>query len=173
MNKKFQKQIANMELEAELVNFKERMETQKLEAKNRSRSITVGTAFGGSTEITMRGNGDKFLYAILQPVEVAELIHQLSANIGCHLALKPREDFSSWRHWKVSDAQRIHLNGHPPFPNDMATFQALGTGSFDEEKALKLLKNDPVHENIPQITESKKSVKQKRILNKKEIKEQQ
>lgn len=138
----------------------------------RARSITVGTAFGGTTEITMRGPGSKFLYSILQPVEVAELIHQLSANIGCHLALKPRDDFASWRHWKVSDEEMKRLNGHPPFPNDMAVFQSLGRGFFDEELANKIMNEHPIYNNIPKLVEDKKPVKQKRILGKKEIKEQ-
>jgi hypothetical protein len=102
---------------------------------NRSRSITVGTAFGGTTEITMRGNGDRFLYSIMQPVEVLELIHQLAANIGCHIAIKPRDDFGSWREWRVPDAEKKHLNGHPPFVNDMAVFQRLGAIGFNQEQA--------------------------------------
>ena len=102
---------------------------------NRSRSITVGTAFGGTTEITMRGNGDRFLYSIMQPVEVLELIHQLAANIGCHIAIKPRDDFGSWREWRVPDAEKKHLNGHPPFANDMAVFQRLGAIGFDQAQA--------------------------------------
>lgn len=102
---------------------------------NRSRSIMVGTAFGGITEISMRGNGDRFLYCILQPVEVVELIHQLAANIGCHLFIKPRDDFSSWREWRVSDAEKKHLNGHPPFVNDMAVFQRLGSAGFNQQQA--------------------------------------
>ena len=140
---------------------------------HRSRSVTVGTAFGGVTELTLRGQGNKFLFALLQPVEVIELIHQLSANIGCHLALKPREDFASWRHWKVSDQQRIHLNGHPPHPNDMAVFQSLGSGFFDEKHAVERLKNDPMHENIPLLNNEKQPVKRKRITNKNVIKEQE
>ena len=102
---------------------------------NRARSITIGTAFGGTTEISMRGNGDRFLYSILQPVEVLELIHQLSANIGCHIAVKPRDDFGSWREWRVSEAEKQHLQGQPPFVNDMAVFQRLGASGFDQAQA--------------------------------------
>lgn len=102
---------------------------------NRSRSITVGTSFGGTTEISMRGNGEKFLYCLMQPVEVVELIHQLSANIGCHIAIKPRDDFSSWREWRISNAEKQHLNGHPPFVNDMAIFQRLGAAGFNQQEA--------------------------------------
>jgi hypothetical protein len=114
---------AELELESRQSNF------------NRARSITVGTAFGGTTEITMRGNGDRFLYSIMQPVEVLELIHQLAANVGCHIAIKPREDFGSWREWRVPDAEKKHLNGHAPFVNDMAVFQRLGAIGFDQAQA--------------------------------------
>lgn len=102
---------------------------------NRSRSITIGTAFGGTTELLMRADGGKFLYCLMQPVEVVEFIHQLAANIGCHLAIKPRDDFSSWREWRVPDAEKKHLNGHPPFVNDMAVFQRLGAAGFNQQEA--------------------------------------
>lgn len=102
---------------------------------NRARSINVGTSFGGTTEVSMRGNGDRFLYCVMQPVEVIELIHQLSANIGCHIALKPRDDFGSWREWRVPEAEKKHLNGHAPFVNDMAVFQRLGAIGFDQQQA--------------------------------------
>ena len=122
--------------------FQELQLKQELEAfesnLNRSRSISVGTSFGGSTEISMRGD-NKYLWCVLQPVEVVELIHQLSANIGCHIAIKPRDDFSSWREWRISEAEKKHLNGHPPFVNDMAVFQRLGAIGFDQEKAESLM----------------------------------
>ena len=102
---------------------------------NRARSITVGTAFGGTTEVSMRGNGDRFLYSIMQPVEVIELIHQLAANIGCHIAVNPRDDFGSWREWRVPESEKKHLQGHAPFVNDMAVFQRLGAIGFDQAQA--------------------------------------
>jgi hypothetical protein len=86
---------------------------------NRARSITVGTCFGGTTEIMMRGNDGSVLWSPMQPVEVIEFIHQLAANIGCHIAIKPREDFASWRSWKA-DSTMIAGNGWPPFVNDVA-----------------------------------------------------
>jgi len=93
---------------------------------NRARSITVGTSFGGTTEIMLRGNDGGVLWTPMQPVEVIELIHQLAANVGCHIHLQPRQDFSSWRGWKITEEERLHLNGHPPFSNDMAPFSQVG-----------------------------------------------
>jgi hypothetical protein len=113
---------------------KEEMLNQLKENQTRARSIAVGTAFGGITEITMRGNSGNFLYCLMQPVEVTELIHQLAANIGCHLHLQPRRDFSSWRDWKYTEAELEHYRGVQPFPgvghaphvNDMAPFMQIG-----------------------------------------------
>ena len=104
------------------------------EAQTRARSVTVGTAFGGTTELIMRRGDVSFTFAIMQPVEVIELIHQLAANIGCHLQLVPRKDFGSWRDWKYTEAELAHYRGeqflpgvgHPPHSNDMAPHMLVG-----------------------------------------------
>tara|TARA_R110002072_G_scaffold54232_4_gene142399 strand:+ start:4122 stop:4652 length:531 start_codon:yes stop_codon:yes gene_type:complete len=75
---------------------------------SRAQSINIGTAGGGATEITMRGVHGDFLWNVYQPVEVIELINQLAAGIGCHIAIQPRKDFASWREWK-------HDSDHLPF----------------------------------------------------------
>lgn len=93
---------------------------------SRARSVTVGTAFGGTTEVSMRASDGTHVWCLLQPVETIELIHQLAANVGCHIALKPREDFSSWRGWKVSEEERLHLNGHPPFADPVPNADNVG-----------------------------------------------
>lgn len=104
------------------------------EARNRARSITVGTAFGGTLEVGMRDIRGQHLYAILQPVEAIELIHQLAAAAGCHIHLQPRKDFASWRNWKYTEEELAHYRGpqhlpgvgHAPHPNDMAPLQNKG-----------------------------------------------
>ena len=80
----------------------------------RARSVTVGTAFGGAVELTLRGNGNDILYSILQPTEVIELVHQLAGSVGCHIHIKPREDFSSWRMWKDSNDSTSQLAYEKP-----------------------------------------------------------
>lgn len=125
--KKVQELNAKMDLENRESNY------------NRARSITVGTAFGGTSEIMMRGDGGRHLWCVMQPVEVIELIHQLAANVGCSVNLKPRQDFSSWRNWRVSEAEKEHLNGHAPFVNDMAVFQQLGASGYDDEEAKRIM----------------------------------
>lgn len=106
---------------------------------NRARSITVGTAFGGTSEIMMRTDGGRHLWCVMQPVEVIELIHQLAANVGCNAQITPRKDFASWRDWRVSEAEKKHLNGHPPFVNDMAMFQQLGASGHDDIHAQRVM----------------------------------
>lgn len=115
---------------------------------NRARSVTVGTSFGGTTEIMMRGEGGKFLWCVMQPVEVTELIHQLAANIGCHINIQPRKDFSSWRDWKYTEDELLHYSGaqsvpgvgHAPFVNAIGPHQEKGRvlPAVEEQPGLKL-----------------------------------
>jgi hypothetical protein len=101
---------------------------------NRARSVCVGTAFGGVTEISMRCDDGRTIWALMQPVEAIELIHQLAANVGCHINLQPRRDFSSWRDWKRTEEELAHFRGqqhlpgvgHPPHSNDMAPHNSVG-----------------------------------------------
>ena len=124
-----------------LKELEERMSVDNREGDlSRARSITVGTCFGGTTEIMMRGN-NTYMWTPMQPVEVVELINQLAANIGCHVALKPKKDFASWRNWRVTDEEREHLNGHPPFVNDIAPYNRVGMEGLDPELE-KALAND-------------------------------
>jgi hypothetical protein len=139
---------------------------------NRARSITVGTSFGGTTEVSMRSEGNGFLYCIMQPVEVLELIHQLAANIGCHIAVKPRDDFGSWREWRVPDAEKQHLQGHPPFVNDMAVFQRLGAIGFDQAQAEATMEHwlsQKEYEYVNGGAQIKKEPKDEKVATKKTV----
>jgi len=69
-----------------------------LQNRNRARSFTVGTAFGGSVEVALRGDHSN-LWCILQPVEAIEMIEQLAAAVGVQVAMRPKNDFSTWRGW--------------------------------------------------------------------------
>jgi hypothetical protein len=125
-DKQFKKSMRALDLEMSVKNRENDF--------NRARSITVGTCFGGITEIMMRMNDGRTVWTTLQPVEVVELIHQLSANIGCHIHIQPRQDFSSWRNWKYTEDELKHYRGnqslpgvgHPPHPNDMARHMEVG-----------------------------------------------
>ena len=115
----------------------------------RARSITVGTAFGGVTEVSMRRPDGQSIWCVLQPVETIELLHQLAANAGCHISVKPRDDFASWRNWRITEAEKLHLQGHPPFPNSMAPHMQIGANlpppeqqpGFDTENTVRSEEN--------------------------------
>jgi len=125
MTKSIQKQLKLAE-EARLL--------RDLEAnKNRARALLVGTSFSGTVEVSMRADDGRTLWSPMQPVEVTELIHQLAAGIGCHIQITPRNDFSSWRNWRVTEHQHKHLQGHPAFPNDMEPHMNTGTDRFSIE----------------------------------------
>ena len=135
------------------------------EGLTRARSITVGTAFGGTTEISMRGQGMDHLYCIMQPVEVIELIHQLASNVGCHINLQPRKDFSSWRDWKYTEEELLHYRGdqgvpgvgHAPHVNDMAPHMQVGANvpPPDQQPGLNAL---PEIRNQEHVVAIKKTV---------------
>jgi hypothetical protein len=67
--------------------------------RNRARSITVGTAFGGVVEVNMRSDAAS-VYAQMQPTEAIELIEQLAAGVGIEIAMRPKQNFASWRGWE-------------------------------------------------------------------------
>lgn len=85
------------------------MEAQEIESvKNnltRGRAVLCGTCFNGMVEVLIRGDGNKFLWAVLSPGEVSELIHQLTASIGCTATITPRTDALSFRNWNQSKQQ--------------------------------------------------------------------
>tara|TARA_R110000796_G_scaffold35765_1_gene91728 strand:- start:1995 stop:2504 length:510 start_codon:yes stop_codon:yes gene_type:complete len=131
---------------------------------SRAQAITIGTAGGGTTELTMRSAHGQFLWNVYQPVEVVELINQLAANIGCHIHIQPRNDFSSWRQWReLSEEERLHLNGFPPFPNDMALSSRVGTGKIEMKDRLKI-------EAAQQAEEKENAVATKKTVNKRSTK---
>jgi hypothetical protein len=43
----------------------------------------------------------------MQPTEVVELIEQLAAGIGVEIAMRPKENFASWRGWEEVLKQRV------------------------------------------------------------------
>lgn len=88
----------------------------RAELLNRARSVTVGTCFGGTVEVSMRRNDGANTFVILQPVEVTEMIHQLAASIGCHIHIQPRRDFASWRDWKYTEEELAHYRGNQSLP---------------------------------------------------------
>lgn len=161
------------EFKTRLNEIQNRREIEAYESDfNRATAITVGTSFGGTTEVSMRGKSDKFIYCVMQPVEVLELIHQLAANVGCHIAIKPRDDFGSWREWRIPEAEKKHLNGHVPFPNDMAVFQRLGAIGFNQEQAEATMEewlSQKEYEYVNGGAQIKKETKNEKVATKKTV----
>lgn len=143
---------------------KNHVETTKrgIEAdKHRARGVSVGHSGGGEVEIMMRGMSGDYLFSVYQPVEVIEFINQLSAAIGCHIHIKPREDFASYREWnEITDEQRIPLGEQAPFAQNNSNLVQSGKGLASVRRKKQALEHlDSVKENMvssitDQITQS-------------------
>jgi regulator of replication initiation timing len=135
--------------------------------RNRARSITVGTAFGGITEINVRSDSGS-LYAQMQPTEVIELIEQLSAGIGVEIAMRPKQNFASWRGWEEVIQQRI---GFDKIAWKGAALWQLNGDLLEEnhQKKLELSKTEQIFVKQLESEESKTPTK---TIRKRKIKEE-
>ena len=77
--------------------------------RNRARSISVGTAFGGVVEINMRSDIAS-VYAQMQPTEAIEIMEQIAAGVGIEIAYRPKTNFASWRGWEEVIGQKVSLD---------------------------------------------------------------
>lgn len=77
--------------------------------RNRARSISVGTAFGGVVEINMRSDIAS-VFAQMQPTEAIELMEQIAAGVGIEIAYRPKNNFASWRGWEEVIGQKVALD---------------------------------------------------------------
>jgi hypothetical protein len=100
----------------------------------------------------------------MQPVEVIELIHQLAANVGCHIHIKPRDDFSSWREWKIIESEKDKLSGFPPFANGFSESQNVGAvlPPSENQPGLKIDINKRSAKN-DKIVAAKKTINKRNI----------
>jgi hypothetical protein len=85
-----------------------------IENQTRARSLTIGTANGGIIEVGLRGDNSHLWY-LLQPIEAVEIINQLAAAAGLEIAIRPRQDFASWRSWDTSLPPSIQWMGSAPW----------------------------------------------------------
>jgi hypothetical protein len=101
------RQLIHAEYEAnELADLKQR--------QTRARSLSVGTAGGGVIELNMRGDFAN-LWFQMNPTEAIEIIGQLAAASGVEIAIRPRNDFASWRGWDTSLPASVHWLGTAPW----------------------------------------------------------
>jgi hypothetical protein len=82
--------------------------------QSRARSLSIGTAGGGIIEINLRGDFSNLWYQ-LQPTEAVEIIGQLAAAAGVEIAMRPRQDFASWRSWDPTLPANIQWMGAAPW----------------------------------------------------------
>lgn len=75
----------------------------------RARSVTVGTAFGGVVELVLRSDAAT-VWAQMQPVEALELMEQIAAGCGVEIAMRPKQNFASWRGWEEVIDRSISVN---------------------------------------------------------------
>jgi len=92
--------------ENELADLKQR--------QTRARSVSVGNAGGGVIEINMRGDFAN-LWFQMNPTEAVEFIGQLASSCGVEIAMRPRNDFASWRGWDTSLPPTVHWLGTAPW----------------------------------------------------------
>lgn len=109
----------------------------------RARSFSVGTATGGIIEVSMRADIASLWY-LLHPVEAVEMIEQLAAAAGLQVALRPKQDFTTWRSWDPTIPGCTHWVGAAPWQL-----------SDEQREYLTEIKE----KNIKAIEESKKEVK--------------
>lgn len=142
--------------------FYEENELANLESnKNRARSFTVGTAFGGILEVSMRSDYNH-MWCILQPVEAVEFIEQLAAAAGLQVALRPKQDFSSWRGWNVETDNKYWVGAaHWQIGNDDSSTKIL-EGSEEEPKQLPEPKEN-------KKTPTKKKRREKNVTEKSDV----
>ena len=82
--------------------------------QTRARSFSVGTASGGILELNMRGDFSNLWYQ-MQPTEAIEIIGQLASAVGVDIAMRPKQDFSTWRSWDTSLPGSVAWMGAAPW----------------------------------------------------------
>lgn len=103
------------ELREKINKMHEENEYQSLmDQRSRARSLNVGTAFGGIIEVSMR-NEFNHMWTVLQPVEAVEFIEQLAAGCGIEIAMRPKQNFTSWRGWEIGESDNVYMKGSAPW----------------------------------------------------------
>lgn len=109
--------------------------------QTRARSFTIGAATGGIIEVSMRGDYSNLWY-LLQPVEAVEVINQIAAAAGIEVAMRPRQDFASWRSWDTSLPPSVHWMGTAPWQLDEEAREQLEAAKAKNIKAIEESKNE-------------------------------
>lgn len=135
MNEEKNKRILELEEKLKELELEEHLHNSQSNIKNRARSISIGSCGGGMIEINMRNHYDH-MYYIANPVEVVELIGQLAASCGVEVAMRPREDFASWRSWDTNLPSGIEFMGAAPFQLTAEKRKSIGDAKDIHKKAI-------------------------------------
>jgi hypothetical protein len=117
--------------------------------QSRARSFSVGTTTGGIIEVSMRADVASLWY-LLHPVEAVEIIEQLAAAAGLQVALRPKQDFTTWRSWDPTTPGCTHWLGAAPWQMTDEQREYL---SQIKEKNIKVIEEKK--EEVKSLTESK------------------
>lgn len=135
---KTRQKIQNLYEENELASIQQ--------SQTRARSFTIGSACGGIIEVSMRGDFSNLWY-LLQPVEAVEVINQLAAAAGIEVAMRPRQDFASWRSWDTSLPASVHWMGSAPWQLSDEAREQLEEVKAKNLKAIKESENESKNES--------------------------
>lgn len=108
-----QKKISQIKKEIDRINQENNLANLR-QNQSRARSFSIGGATGGVIEISMRGDYSNLWY-LANPVEVVEFIYQFAAAAGIEVAIRPRNDFASWRGWDSPMPGETHWLGTAPW----------------------------------------------------------
>jgi hypothetical protein len=142
---KMRQKIQEAYEESEYANLKQ--------SQTRASSFSVGTSGGGIIEVSMRGDFSNLWY-LLHPVEAVEIIEQLAAAAGLQVALRSKQDFSSWRSWDTTIPGAAHWIGAAPWQLNDADRNYL---TEMKEKNIKAIEQSK--EEIKSLEGSKKEIK--------------
>lgn len=126
-----------LELEQKLkeLELEEHYHNSESNIKHRARSVSIGCCGGGMIEINLRGHFDH-MYYITNPVEAVELIGQLAAASGVEVAIRPKEDFASWRSWDTNLPSGIEFMGTAPYQLTEERRKYIGEAKNKHRKAM-------------------------------------
>lgn len=118
------------------------------QSRNRARSVTVGTAFGGVVEINMRSDGAS-VYAQMQPIEAIELIEQIAAGVGVEIAMRPKQNFATWRGWNIESGDERFLEWKGAAPWQINHAKEMERIALEEAKEEPKAALEPAEEEKP------------------------
>jgi len=122
----------------------------------RGRSVTVGSTGGDGIEINIRMQNGFVAYMPMSHHHAVELAHQIAAQAGCHIAIKPREDFASHRQWNddtpmLGAVFKQDLLGYNPDQNLLLAKQEVEEA---QQKLQRTINNEYVDNQVKILPES-------------------